>query len=163
MQRTPELIRLLCDAEFEFIIIGGVAAVVHGSATFTVDLDVTAPFDLENMAKLARALKAHNARHALTPDRRPLVLEPKRLSRFQNLYIETDLGRLDILGPTTVGVFPTLRSNALETTLGGQACLVMGIDDLIRVKEKAGRAKDRQVAIELKAIREIRSRESDET
>lgn len=159
MQKTPELIRLLCDAEFKFIIIGGVAAIVHGSATFTVDLDVTAPFSVENMGRLVEALDAYNPRHALTADRLPLELKPKALTEFKNLYVETDIGRLDILGETSVGDYRALRSNAVETSIGGQLCLVIGIDDLITAKERAGREKDRQVVTELKAIREIRNRD----
>jgi len=63
---------VLAEAGVEHLVIGGVAAVAHGSATFTRDLDVLIPFEPENLARLLLALKPHAPRFALDPQRRPL-------------------------------------------------------------------------------------------
>lgn len=51
-QKNRELLDALCAAGFEFVVVGGVAAVLHGSARLTVDLDVAAPFTAENLERL---------------------------------------------------------------------------------------------------------------
>jgi hypothetical protein len=61
MQQTPELLRLLLDTGVEFVLIGGVAAIAHGSATFTVDCDIAAPFSEENLQQLLAMLPCPSA------------------------------------------------------------------------------------------------------
>ena len=55
MQRTPELLRLLLDHGVDFVLIGGDAAIAHGSASFTQDCDITAPLTVENLTRLMAA------------------------------------------------------------------------------------------------------------
>lgn len=57
IQKPPELLRLLLDAEVEFVVVGGVAAIARGSASFTVDFDVVAPLTVENVGRLLRAIR----------------------------------------------------------------------------------------------------------
>ncbi|MBI2911997.1 MAG: hypothetical protein HYY05_07625 [Chloroflexi bacterium] len=60
MTDFPGLLRLLHDNGVEFIIIGGTAAIIHGSSRLTQDLDVVYRRDSENIARLVAALKGHN-------------------------------------------------------------------------------------------------------
>lgn len=50
------LLEALCEAEVRFVIVGGVAATLHGSARLTQDIDVVYARDSENLARIARAL-----------------------------------------------------------------------------------------------------------
>ena len=94
----------------------------------------------------------------MTPDKRPFTESAEYLSSYKNLYLLTDLGRLDVLGSVPpVGSFETIAQRAEETTVLGPRVHVISLDDLITVKHDVGRPKDRHVELELRAIRELRA------
>ncbi|MHB8877627.1 MAG: hypothetical protein ACYC8T_28380 [Myxococcaceae bacterium] len=147
--------KVLVAARFDFVVIGGVAASAHGSALMTVDLDVVAPFDAKNLGRLMSALSAYQPRFAHTPERRPITQAPEELAAFKNLYIATALGRLDVLSTITgVGAYAQVLPRAATVELSGVTYRVLGLDDLIAAKAALGRPKDKQVELELKAIRD---------
>jgi len=161
LQDTPALIRALAEAGVRFIIVGGVAAIAHGGATFTRDLDVLARFDEANLAQVLAALAPYHPRFALHPARPPLDRGAKELAGFKNLYLSTDLGRLDLLGAIPNGTYDELEPDTVEMTLAGVTCLVLGLDALIASKALLGRDKDKPVEAELRAIRDrLRAKES---
>src|SRR5262245_30037476 len=92
------LLEKLTEAGVEYAIVGGTAAVLHGSATVTYDLDVLMPFTLTNCERLLRAVAGLHPRLSHTVDKRPLAVAADELAQFKNLYLLTDLGRLDVLG-----------------------------------------------------------------
>jgi predicted nucleotidyltransferase len=154
MQQTPELLRLLLDAGVEFVLIGGVAAIAHGSSTFTVDCDITAPFTEDNLARLLAVLAPHHPRYALAVPKRPVTESPAALAKNRNLYLLTDLGRLDILSEVPpVGTYADVASKALTLDIYGRSCRIIGLDDLLAVKRHLGRDKDRLVERELLVVR----------
>lgn len=152
-QQTAALIELLLAAGVEFAVIGGVAAILHGSARMTLDLDVIAPFTPDNLQRLLEALRPHDPRHVTRPDLSILDDPLEHLQRFRMLLISTDLGRLDVLAH--VGPFggyadvPTTEAEVL-----GHRCRVIELDALIEVKRLAGRRKDIEAVLELEALRE---------
>jgi hypothetical protein len=73
-QQTPELLRRLVDAKVELVVIGGVAAVAWGSTQFTRDLDISAPFTLENLERLMSVLRPLSPRFYQTIGK-PLAAE----------------------------------------------------------------------------------------
>lgn len=157
IQRTDELIRVLAEAGVEFIIVGGVAAVVHGSSMFTVDFDIAAPFTATNLNRLVTALKPHSPQHALASPRRALTETVEELTSYKNLYLMTQLGRLDVLSAVTgLGPYEVLIQQTDSVQLSGQPCRVLTLDALISAKERLGREKDQLVARELRAIRDRR-------
>lgn len=158
MQRTPELLRLLLDHEVHFVLIGGVAAIAHGSASFTQDCDITAPLTVENLTRLMAALGPHHPRYAMTIAKRPVLESPAALAENKNLYLVTDLGRLDIVSEVApVGSYDRVAARAISVDLYGRQCQVISLDDLIAVKHHLGREKDRTVERELRALRDIRN------
>src|SRR4051812_18199211 len=92
------LLRRLVAAGVEFVVVGGVAARAHGSAMMTEDLDVAAPLTVGNIRRLLTAVGDLNPRYALTLDKRRVTESAEYLAAFKNLYLLTDLGRLDVLG-----------------------------------------------------------------
>lgn len=157
-----EALRGLHDAGLEFIVVGGVSAVLHGASEPTRDLDVCIRPTKEGWARVHSFLQNLHPRFALTPDRRPLVASAEELSSFKNLYVLTDLGRIDFLGEVPpLGSFDSLNTTVVD--LGGFRVRVLALDDLLRVKEFVRRPKDLEVAAELRAIRErtIPSQETD--
>lgn len=158
-QKNLELLECLISARFEFAVVGGVAAVLHGSARMTIDLDVGAPFTRENLERLLEALAPHRPVHATRPDLSLLDERLERLMTFRLLLIETALGRLDVLREVTpIGEFAQLE--CVEATLMGHPVRVISRAQLITVKRSVGRPKDLEVALELEAFEELERSES---
>jgi predicted nucleotidyltransferase len=155
VQDTPDLLQRLLAAGFEFVIVGGVAAAVHGSARNTDDLDIAAVFTADNMARLLTALRPLHPRNATRPDLGELDATPEQLARYRNLYLVTDSGRLDVLGevPPLASVAEVVDA-AEPLEFLGATCKVISLDHLITIKESVGRPKDLLVVAELKAIRD---------
>lgn len=157
MFELRELLRRLVDANLDFVIIGGVAATLHGAVEPTRDLDVCIALTPESWRKVHEIISPLHPRQAHSPDRRPLEETPESLATFKNLYVVTDLGRLDFLGevpplgPLAALPYVTMQLDDLQLR-------VLDLDALIRVKEQIGRPKDQQVAIELKALRDAKRR-----
>jgi predicted nucleotidyltransferase len=155
IQKNEELLRLLADAQVDFVVIGGVAAIAHGSATFTKDFDVAAPLTLANVERLMSALAPYAPRYAMTIDKRRVTHTAEELTRFNNLYFLTDLGRIDILKVVEpIGPYETVAANAETIRLFERSVKVISLDDLIAVKTHVGRPKDKPVELELRAIRD---------
>jgi hypothetical protein len=155
MQDTPDLLQRLLAAGFDFVLVGGVAAAVHGSAYNTDDLDVLTTFTQDNMTRLLAAVMPLRPRHLTRPDLGEIDVTPAELTRYRNLYLVTDSGRLDILGEVPpVGRYAEVAATATPTPMFGASCKVIALDDLIRIKETVARPKDLLVAAELKAIRD---------
>lgn len=157
-QQNERLLRTLTDGGVEFAVIGGVAALLHGASQMTVDLDVAAPFDEENLGRLRAALAPFSPMHATRPDLSVLDEPMERLLQFRLLLIETQLGRLDVLREVQpLGEFRALRT--IEMNVYGINAKVLARNDLIRVKRMVARPKDIAVALELEAVREREARE----
>jgi hypothetical protein len=76
------------------------------------------------------------------------------LRGFRNLSVQTDLGRLDLIGETPLGGYAELAERAQTVPLAGRPVQVIALDDLIAIKRALGRPKDILVATELEAVRE---------
>jgi hypothetical protein len=154
MASTLDLIKLLNDHRVKYVLVGGMACVVHGSQIVTQDVDICAPFTRENIEGLLAALAGAHPRFR-THDLRPLPDEPKHLEGFKNLYLLTDLGQLDILSEITgVGGYLEVEQHTILVDLGGAPCRVLDLDTLIAAKTAMNSPKDRQAVIELMAIQE---------
>lgn len=155
MTALSQLLQRLCDAEVDFVIVGGFAALLHGSTLVTRDLDVCAVLSRAEVAKLREALRDLNPRHRLTGQRLSFLTTPDPEVEVRNLYLETELGTVDILSSILgVGDFEKVSRHAMEIELFGRRCRVISLEDLIVAKEALGREKDLLAAKELRAIRE---------
>src|SRR5678815_4407202 len=97
MEKLAEILRRLYDAKVEFVLIGGLAAVQHGTSYSTYDVDVCVPLSRENVRRIERAIRDINPRFRHRRDL-PFSLTDEMLPNLKNLYIQTDLGPLDCLG-----------------------------------------------------------------
>jgi hypothetical protein len=157
MASTLDLLKHLTEHHVEFVLIGGMAATVHGSSVVTEDVDLCTHFSLANVERILAALDGLHPRQRMTPDRPALSADASTYVGWRNLYVVTDLGQLDLLGQVTgVGDYSALRQHAISIDLGEFTCWVMGVDDLIRSKIALGRPKDLRVAKELEALRTAR-------
>ncbi|MBI4472897.1 MAG: hypothetical protein HY646_09530 [Acidobacteria bacterium] len=98
MQEIRQQLELLSSYGVECVIVGGVAAALHGSSLPTYDLDVCYARDSGNLDRLARALIAVHAVLRGAPAGLPFVLDAETLKKGVNFTFDTDIGPLDILG-----------------------------------------------------------------
>lgn len=128
------------------VVIGGYAASILGTQIMTADLDVCYERTTENMTRLAAALNDLHAklRVAGVDEDLPFILDHLSLAAGDSFTFTTDAGDLDVLGtPSGSGGFRDLDAGATTYELGeGLFVRVVGLDDLIRMKEAAGRPKD---------------------
>ena len=154
MQNLQKLLQFLVQSRLELVIIGGFAAVLHGCNQTTRDIDVCFILSPEQIALLRETLKPLNPRHRMTPEKLSFLEYPKDLEGVKNLYLETDLGILDIISHVeAVGDFNAVAKNAAEIEIYGNRCRLISIEDLIKSKEALGRQKDLVVVEELKSIK----------
>ena len=153
MQNFSALLHRLAEAKLDFVIVGGFAAITHGSSYLTRDVDICALLTPDNIEKLRAALRDWNPRHRLTPQKLSFLAHPAVGESVQNLYLETDQGVIDVLSSILgVGDFARLKIGAEEIAVDGRRFRVMALTDLIQAKEALGREKDLLTAKELRAI-----------
>jgi len=142
----------------EFVIVGGYAAVTHGSSVVTRDLDICAVLSDGNIEKLRQVLAEWHPKHRMTPEKLSFLDVPKS-GPIQNLYLLTDVGVIDILSTVLgIGDFARLRLSAEEFEIDGRVFHVIALEDLIIAKQAMGREKDLLAVKELRAIAAKRKR-----
>lgn len=153
MQDFSTLLRRLADAGLDFVIVGGFAAVTHGSSYITRDVDICALLTPDDVGKLRQALSDWNPKHRMTPQRLSFLAHPPAGAPVKNLYLQTDKGVVDVLSSVLgVGDFERLKRGSVEIEVDGCRYRVMSLTDLIVAKEAMGREKDLLTAKELRAI-----------
>jgi len=138
-----ELFRALAEHDVDYLVIGGVAVQVHGHRRTTMDLDVTPAPDPENFKRLAAALAALDAHPAeLGPSAPTPTAEQLRVAPVVP-PLSTRHGELHILNEASgAAAYAGMRTRALDIDLDGIAIHIVGVDDLIRMKQAAGRPSD---------------------
>lgn len=162
-ERSPldarPLLRCLVARQVDFVVIGGIALVLHGSARITKDLDVCSATDEANLAALGHALTELRARLRGVPDEVPFTPDQQTLRSIEVLTLDTPDGELDVLArPAGAPAYRVLREAAERYDLGGFAVRVASIDHLIAMKRAAGRQKDLADVTELETIKRLRRR-----
>jgi len=149
------LLQRLDDAGVEFVLVGGYAAILHGSSVLTRDVDVCAVLSPRTIERLRDAFREIHPVHRLSSPQLSFLEVPGRGAALDNLFLNTDLGTLDLLSRITgVGDYARVARDAVEFELFGRRMRAIGLDDLIAAKEALGREKDLIAAKELRAIRE---------
>jgi len=153
MQNLGHLLEVLLNTNIEFVLIGGFASVVHGSSMVTQDLDICMLVNPQQIEKLRNCLRPFKPRHRMTAKKLSFLDFPQDASGVKNIYLETDLGILDIVGEVTgAGPFARVYAHANEIEIYGKKCKVISIKDLIASKKSLARPKDLAVVRELEAI-----------
>jgi hypothetical protein len=143
----------------EFIVIGGAAATIHGSARVTRDVDVVYRRTADNMRRLVQALAPHAPYLRGAPPGLPYRWDEDTLRRGLNFTLTTAIGDLDLLGEVTGGGnYEALLPYSSPVQAFGIECLCLNLDKLIQVKRAAGRPKDLEAIAELEALREERAK-----
>ena len=145
-----------------FVLVGGVAALAHGSNIVTNDLDLCCRWDRSNLERIVSTLRELGASHHGS---RARMIRASTLRRMTRTSFDTSCGPIDILGspPGFLRGYEELERAAEDVDLGGFSIRVPNLDDLIRMKRATGRSRDLAMAEELGALRdEIDARAAEE-
>ena len=159
MQNLNNLLKILLNNEIDFVLVGGFASAVYGSTMVTRDIDICCALTEQDIQDLREVLKDYHPVHRQTPQKLSFIEVPDQFNQLNNLYLNTDLGVLDILSNITgVGDFQRIKSKSIKITLFGHKCNVISIDDLIATKRAIGRKKDLLVVEELEEIKKQKNK-----
>jgi len=152
----PEaILRTLIGHQVEFVLIGGVAATLHGSNLRTGDVDICPRMEERNLVRLAKALEELEARVRTegVPDGLPLAADAAFLARVEMLNLTTRYGDFDLtFRPSGINGFEDLWESHVIFDLDGMCVPTTSLADLIRSKEAAGRRKDHEALPTLRAL-----------
>ena len=135
----------------EYIVVGGVAAVLQGAPIATFDIDTLIKVDAANAARLLAALKDLGAR--FREPQRPITPTLDDILAGDHLLLETNAGPLDVLGFIGKGKrYEDFRTSAPTLLIGALSVRVLALATLIEEKKALGRAKDRAVIALLESV-----------
>jgi hypothetical protein len=157
--RLRGLLDRLISGKVRFVVVGGYAAVAHGSSLMTMDVDLCCDMAPANLLRLMKAIEDLHPVHRMTPKRLPLRLTRESARGWKNLYLDTDWGQLDCLGEIRgVGGYAECRARSVRIRLDAGECRVLGLPALIRAKQAMGRPRDLETVAQLRAIRRRKRR-----
>lgn len=161
MQADPRFIDVLVALAregAEFIVVGGIAAIIQGAPVMTADLDVVYDPDPANVGRLLAALLNLNPRYN-DPAGRHIVPDESKLTSIRVNRLLTDLGPLDVLqqiGPDLT--FADLVERTEEVEIAGFPVRVLSLEAIIETKEHANRPKDHRILPYLREILELKAK-----
>jgi hypothetical protein len=151
-----ETLKVFSRHEVEFILVGGLAAIVQGAPIFTVDLDIVFLRTPENLQRLLAALRELDARY-LDPAGRHIVPDAAKLETFRLHRLVTSLGSLDVMETIGAGMaYADLVHDTQRAEVAGVSVRVLGLETIILSKEQANRDKDRATLHVLRRTLELK-------
>jgi len=141
----------------EFIVVGGVAAILNGLGYTTYDLDVVYSRGRENIQRLVKCLEPYEPYLRGAPPGLPFQLDERTVRMGLNFTLTTTFGDLDLLGEVTgLGTYRELLPLSKEVLAFGVRCRRSNLEPLIQMKRAAGRPKDFEILGQLQALLEER-------
>lgn len=145
----------------QFVLIGALAARLYGFPRLTADADITPADDRKNLDRLAAALKELDAKvyTESVPEGLAFDGSAATLGRARMWNLVTKAGRLDIaFTPSGTNGYADLADDAERFEAFGVRFLVASLDDIIRSKEAAGRSRDEDDVVLLRALKRERGK-----
>jgi hypothetical protein len=161
-QNDQALLNRLKDSGLDFVVIGEVCVVYHGAPLATFDLDICCRFNEDNVKKIELAVQDLHPVHRLTANKLPLEMTRSEFGDLKNLYLQTDLGKLDCLGEVAgIGGYDEVLKRSVVAELPCGDFRLLNLDALIAAKEAAGREKDLFAVRLLRCIKEKKEQQKE--
>jgi len=163
----PRALFAVLDAhQVDYVLIGGLAAVLHGSPLTTLDADLLPDMSDDNLRRLSVALKDLDAtlRVDSEPEGVPFEPHPALIRSMRCLNMSTRVGDVDLtIEPAALDGYESVNSTSIGVLVDGVEVRVAALDDIIRSKEAADRPKDRMALPYLYALRDEIAKGADAT
>lgn len=165
MARKPipdflEILKVLTDHKVDFIVVGGICAVLHGAPLTTFDLDLVHSRSPDNLDRLISALKELDAHYRGRGDER-LTPEVAHLSSPGHQLLMTKFGPLDLLGTIGMGhTYNDLLKHSVELEVSTMRLCALDLETLIEVKKETISEKDKiaNISVSARIMREFEAR-----
>jgi hypothetical protein len=151
------LITSLIDHDVEFVVVGGIALVLHGSARVTRDLDICYSRERRNLKAIAAALAGlRPTLRGATADL-PFTLDWQTLESGLNFTLTTSAGDIDLLGELVgIGSYQIAARLSEQMQIYDKSVPVLSLAGLETTKRAAGRLRDLADLAEIQEIRRQR-------
>jgi len=149
------ILEVLNKHKVEYIVVGGVAAVIHGAPMTTFDLDTLVKVNSANAERLAKALSELDAHFREQQNR--LSPTTQDILAGGHLLLMTRAGPLDVLG--FIGNnqrYDDLVDASAEIQTSVGTLQLLNLEELIEQKKQMGRPKDRAAVELLEAVLQYR-------
>ena len=153
--RYFQLLELLSRHDVDFIVIGGVAAILEGVPITTLDLDIVYDRSPENLERLLEVLQAVEACYR-DPAGRHIVPTLEKLATIRMNLLRTNLGPFDVLSSMTGASYEDLLDSTKTRQVGELRLRVLELAKVIESKELANRDKDKAVLPVLRKTLELK-------
>ena len=151
------MLAALVAHDIRFVLVGGVAATVHGSARFTNDIDICYDTAPDNIDRLVALLTEWNAYLRGVEPGLPFVLDARTFRTTPLLTLTTSMGAIDLLDFVPgVGTYRDALSGSEVVQIGTTQFRALTLETLIASKKAVRRKKDLEHLIELEAILALR-------
>jgi hypothetical protein len=138
-----DVLTRLSAAKVEFVVVGGVSAVLQGAPLATFDLDICFRRTSENIARLLQALAPLKPRLRDFPPDLPFVLDERAILLGTNFTLTVQGGDLDLISEmSSIGGYDQVLGDADLMEIGTVAIRVLSLEKLIQSKRAGGRPKD---------------------
>jgi hypothetical protein len=158
-----DVFRAFQEQGVNYVIVGGIAVNLHGSLRSTADLDILVEMSDENLGKIVEILRDKGYRVMRPVD--PMKITDKEIRedwvknkhmKALNFYREGELEEVDIVIESTVG-YDEAKESVIRVEIDDLTLPVIGIDQLIAMKQETGRAVDKLDVEELTKIKKLKA------
>jgi len=157
---AKDMIIKLAQGQVEFVVVGGVSAILQGAEVSTLDLDICYRRTPENLARLAQVLAPLQPRLRGLPPDLPFIFDERALQLGSNFTLLIGTESLDLLGVmSAIGGYEQVIGDANEIIVGSHPVKLLSLTHLIATKEAAGRPKDKAVLPLLRAALETKQQD----
>ena len=151
----------LVENRVSFVVIGGVAANLHGSARITNDLDICYDPTDENRQRLTGVLASWQAYLRGVEPGLPFTMDARMLRDTPVMTLIGTEGWIDVMDRVAgVGEFDKVLAASVTGEWDSLRFRIIGLDALIAAKRAAARKKDHEALLELQALREVRRKKA---
>jgi hypothetical protein len=159
-----DLIKRLCDAEIDFVVVGGLAVALHGYQRVTMDIDVVLAMTPENLQCFIDSARGADLR-PIIPVPLEALTDPELVDQW---YREKGMLAFALRGPDLMASvidvlvrpvipFAELKRDAKLVPIGALTVPIASIDHLIAMKTGTGRSKD---AIDIEELQKIQAQQT---
>ena len=147
-----ELARVLNEHQVRWVLVGGMALILHGGHHVTTDCDLAFEKMQANLESMKVALERLGARPQRAPEEGEFPLDFSILMA-PFMHLKSEVGDIDLINRLPgIDSFNGLYDRAVEVEIMGEMVRVASIEDLIAMKSTSDRPKDRQHVEELKSL-----------
>lgn len=156
------IFRRLQEQQVDYLVVGGVAVVLHGAVRMTADLDLMVALDRENLLRFIKVMDEAGFRPRLPVAAEDFAVEETRtkwrdekgMEVFSFYHPQEMISLVDVFVHEPLP-YRELRERADLMKLDDITIPVAAIDDLISLKRQAGRPQDLEDIRALEALRDI--------